>query len=118
MDEPNPSRLTETFELLSHPYRRYTLYCLTNESEKSSVDSLTTAITAWAREQTGAGTSPDRSAVETALRHTHLPKLADRGILSFHPSTGVVERRETDGIDRFLAETARIDGYTPLVASD
>lgn len=118
MVEPDTSRLTETLDLLTHPYRRYTLYCLTNESEEISVDTLTTAITEWAGDQTGVGRSTDRKAVKTALRHTHLPKLADGGIVSFRSNRGVVELRDTDGIDRFLADTARIDGYMHTVAGD
>ncbi len=111
MVEPNTSRLTETLDLLTHPYRRYALYCLTNESEAIDVDTLATEIAEWAGDQTRASRSANREAVETALRHTHLPKLADRGIVSFRSNTGVIELRNVDGIDQFLADTARIDGY-------
>ncbi|WP_222913760.1 ArsR family transcriptional regulator [Natrinema sp. SYSU A 869] len=118
MGEPDTSRLTETLDLLTHPYRRYMLYYLTYESEEISVDTLTTAITEWAGDQMGEGRSADRKAVETALRHTHLPKLADMGIVSFRLDRELVELRDTDGIDQFLADTARIDGYVQPVAID
>ena len=118
MAEPNTSRLTETLDLLTHPYRRYTLYWLTNKSGEVSVDTLATAIAEWAGDQTRAGRRTDRDAVKTALCHTHLPKLADRGVVSFRANTAVVELRDTDGLDRFLADTARIDGYIPAAAGD
>ncbi|MCU4752943.1 ArsR family transcriptional regulator [Halobacteria archaeon AArc-curdl1] len=118
MAEPNTSRLTETLDLLTHPYRRYTLYCLTNESKVISVDSLATAVANWAEEQTRPGQNTDRNAVKTALYHTHLPKLADRGLVSFRSDTGTVELRDTDGIDQFLADTAPIDGYIQAAVGD
>ena len=118
MEELNTSRLTETLDLLTHPYRRYALYCLTNKSEEISVDTLATAIAKWDEDQSKAGQSTDRGAVKTALCHTHLPKLADRGVVSFRANTGVIELRDTGGIDQFLADTARIDGYIQAVAGD
>lgn len=118
MVEPNTSRLTETLDLLTHPYRRYTLYRLTNESEVVSVDSLAGVVAEWAGEQTGAGQRTDRNAVEIALRHTHLPKLADKGIVSFRANTDSVELQDTHGLEWFLADGARIDGYLQAAASD
>jgi len=118
MVEPNTSRLTETLDLLTHPYRRYALYCLTNESEVISVDTLATAIAERVEDRTEAGRSTDENAIKTALCHTHLPKLADRDIVSFRVNTGFVELRNTDGVDQFLADTARIDGYMQTAASD
>jgi len=118
MVEPNTSRLTETLDLLTHPYRRYALYCLTNESKVISVDTLATAIAKRAGDQTRASRSTDREAVKTALCHAHLPKLADRGVVSFRPNTGTIELRETDGIDQFLADMARIDGYMQTTTDD
>lgn len=118
MVEPNTSRLTETLDLLTHPYRRYTLYCLTNKSEVISVDTLATAIAEWAGDQTKLGRSTDRSAVKTTLCHTHLPKLADKGVVSFHSNTGTIELRDANGIDQFLAEMGRIDGYMQTVAGN
>ncbi|WP_247001065.1 DUF7344 domain-containing protein [Halosolutus gelatinilyticus] len=118
MEGPNTSRLTETLDLLTHPYRRYTLYSLTNESKVIGVDTLAIAIAEWTGDQTEAGRSADRKAVETALRHTHLPKLVDEGIISFGANMGFIELRDMDRFDRFLADMARIDGYIQTAAGD
>lgn len=118
MVEPNTSRLTETLEILTHPYRRYTLYSLTNESKVINVDTLSTAITKWVGDQMKAGRSTDRKAVKIALCHTHLPKLADRDIISFCEDTGFIELRNTDGVDQFLVDTARIDEYVQTATGD
>ncbi|WP_425603034.1 DUF7344 domain-containing protein [Halosolutus gelatinilyticus] len=76
------------------------------------------AIAEWTGDQTEAGRSTDRKAVETTLRHTHLPKLVDGGIVSFGANTGFIELRDTDRFDRFLADMARIDGYMQTAAGD
>lgn len=111
-------RLNEAFDLLAHPYRRYVLYHLTNETEVVSIETLATAITGWDGDQTGTARNNAVKTVETALRHIHLPKLADAGIVAFHQEAGTVELAETDGLHRFLVETARIDGRTKTTADD
>lgn len=118
MVRQNSSRLTETLDLLTHPHRRYALYCLTNESKGISVDTLATGIAEFAEGQTAAGGSTDRKSLEIALRHTHLPKLADGGIVSIGANTGLIELRDTERLDRYLTDMARIDGYTQPTASD
>lgn len=113
-----PRGLTETFDLLSHPYRRYALYYLTNESETVHIDTVGTMIAEWKSSRTETGGSTDSKAVEIALRHTHLPKLADAGVISFGANRDFIELRETDGLDPFLDDTARIDGYVKTAVSD
>jgi len=118
MVEQNTSQLTETLDLLTHPYRRYVLYCLTNESTVISVEALAAAIAERVGDLTGSDRRTGSAVVETALRHTHLPKLADRGIVSFSPNTGLVELKETDTLDQFLIDMVRIDGYMQTAAGD
>lgn len=111
-------RLNETFDLLSHPHRRYALYHLTEETGDVSVESLAAAVARW----DGGHPETDRrggaETIETALRHVHLPKLSDAGIVALDPDAGTVELGETDGFHEFLGETARIDGYSGPAADD
>lgn len=112
------ARLNETFNLLTHSHRRYVLYYLTRESERADIKTLASAIAKWDGEHRETDRSTDRKVIETALYHTHLPKLADAGIISFGTNTDSIRLRETDGVDRFLADTARIDGYSQTAISD
>lgn len=110
--------MNERFTLLSHPYRRYVLYYLTNESEVVDIDSLATAITKWDGDSTETGRPTTTEDVEIELHHIHLPKLADAGIITFGSDRDSIELRDTTGIARFLDDTASIDGYQQSVTAD
>lgn len=112
------SRLDEEFDLLTHPHRRYVLYHLRRESEAVEIGTLATAIAEWDGDQTGPDRSTDIREVETTLHHVHLPKLADAGVITYSADRGYVELGEIDGLDQFLGDTARIDGYTRSTADD
>lgn len=112
------SELNQTFELLTHPYRRYVLYYLTKESEVVGIDTLATAIGKWDGDHTGTDRTNNTKEAKTALHHTHLPKLADAGIITFGPNKDSIELGESDGLGRFLDDTARIDGYVQTAAGD
>lgn len=112
------SRLDETFDLLTHPHRRYTLYFLTRESERVEIETLATAIDKWDGGHTGTDRPTDRNDVEIALHHMHLPKLADAGIITFDANTGCIELRELNGHGPVLDEAARIEGYNQTTAAD
>lgn len=111
-------RLDETFDLLTHPHRRYILYYLTRESERVEIETLATAIAAWDGGPTGTDRRTDPNDVEIALHHMHLPKLADAGIITFDANTGCIELRELNGHGPVLDEAARIEGYNQTTAAD
>lgn len=110
--------LNETFSLLMHPHRRYVLYYLTKEFEVVDIQTLAAAIANWHADQPDTSWSGNSDTVETGLRHTHLPKLAAAGIITFDADTGSIELNETNRPDRFIAEAARIDGYTQTAVGD
>lgn len=118
MAAQNTTALTETFDLLADPHRRYVLYYLTKESEVVDLETLAAAIANWDGGPTATGRSDNREAIATGLYHTHLPKLADAGLITFDADTGSIELTETKGHGQFIAEAARIDGYTQTVAGD
>lgn len=118
MEELNTSRLTETLDILTHPYRRYVLYYLANESEGVSIDTLTFEIAKWDGVKTRTDRNNGSNDIKTGLRHMHLPRMADAGIILFGANMDSVELRETDGLDRFLDVMARIDGYVQTAAGD
>lgn len=118
MAAQNVNELNETFNLLTHPHRRYVLYYLTKEFEVVDIETLAAAIAKWDGSRTATGGSDNSDDIEIGLRHTHLPKLVDAGVITFDADTGAIELDETNGHDRFIDEAARIDGYMQTVAAD
>ncbi|WP_137283993.1 DUF7344 domain-containing protein [Halorussus salinisoli] len=118
MAELTTARLGDVFDLLVHPYRRYVLYYLTHESEVVTIDTLATAIYKWDRDETKADWGAKSKDVEASLRHIHLPKLADAGIILFDTNADSIELKETGQIDKFVKHMAHIDSYTETAAHD
>lgn len=112
------SELNQTFELLTHPYRRYVLYYLSRESDVVSIDALATAIARWNGDHTETGRTPNIDEIVTGLHHNHLPKLANAGIITFGPERESIELGESGRFAWILDETAGIDGYMQTAAGD
>lgn len=118
MTAQNTTALTKTFDILADLHRRYVLYYLTKESEVVDLETLAAEIANRDGGQTATGRSDNRETIAIGLHHTHLPKLADAGLITFDADTGTIELTETKGHDHFITEAARIDGYTQTVAGD
>lgn len=118
MASSDTAELSETFDLLAHPHRRYLLYYLRTEFEVVDIETVATAIAGWVEDDARTNGDTDSKAVETGLRHTHLPKLADAGIVTFDATTGAIELETANGHGQFIDEAARIDGYRQTTADD
>ena len=97
--------LDDIFALLSHPRRRALLYLLCEADE----DPLWTANLAvrLARIETDGGEDPHDQVEEVtmALRHNHLPKLADAGLVDVDASMTTLSYEGDDRIDDLLEWT-------------
>lgn len=110
--------LDEIFDVLTHPYRRYVLYYLRAHSEVVTIDTLTAML---ANELDGSSTPAESGPtehVEVALHHTHLPKLADAGLITVAQDGQSVELDGRTGRGQFIDHAARIDGYAPSAAGE
>lgn len=112
------SRLTQALRLLAHPHRRYVLYRVTRDSKVVDISTLVAAIAKWEGGQTGNGQHTDSKAIEVGLRHSHLPKLADAGLITFGVNGDFIKHKKTDWLDQFLIETISIDGYAQEATGD
>lgn len=112
------AELDETFDALTHPYRRYVLYYLRTHSEGVSIDTLTAVLAEELQgpSATAGGKTPEQ--IEVALHHTHLPKLADAGLITFDQERQSVALDEINGHDQVIDQAARHDGYAPPAAGD
>lgn len=88
------------FDLLRARRRRYVLYRLLDGSEGIAVEELAADV---ARREDG---DPDR--VETSLRHSHLPKLEDAGLISLN-SDHVDPRHPIEAIEPYLSPATAHD---------
>lgn len=103
-------QLDELFRLLSNPRRRYVLYHLTKESDSVTADDLATRIAMREAMDPEMNTNGNHiNSVRASLRHTHLPKLEDHGVITVGPTSGTVELAEEAKFGPFLDEAARID---------
>lgn len=88
-----PSRLAddEFYRALGATARRRVLYVLAN-SEASTVDDLATILSGWTATTTGTMVgSDDRAEIALRLRHNHLPRLAEAGLVDYDPEAGTVQ---------------------------
>lgn len=101
-DDPQLTR-EHVFSLLSNRRRRYVLYSLDREAGETTIGDLATRIAAWEAGVAVEEVSPNRrKVVYNSLQQSHLPRLAERGL--------VVYERETGGVE--LTERGRrVEGY-------
>lgn len=92
------------FDILSNQRRRHTLHYLLREDRPVELRELSTQISAWENGVTPEEIShQERKRVYTALRQTHLPKMADEGVLEYHKSRGVIEPNgDVDRLEFYL----------------
>ncbi|WP_162224398.1 DUF7344 domain-containing protein [Halorussus amylolyticus] len=93
------------FDSLSHEYRRRLLYLLSDTDERVAVESLAerlaaTELDVW---------NDDPARVAAALRHQHLPKLADANLVAYDPGARTVAYRSNGDLATFLNAVAKIE---------
>jgi hypothetical protein len=88
------------FEVLSNERRRYVLHHLKSMGERITVRELSEQVAAWENGiEVAAVTPKERKRVYTALHQTHLPKMADVGVIDYDRDRGTLEL--TDAIETF-----------------
>ena len=92
--------LSETSDVLAHPIRSHVLHYLRTHSEVVAIDTLTAVLTneLAGPSATAGGETPEQ--IEVALQHTHLPKLADAGLITYEDNPGEIALTDdTDSLD-------------------
>lgn len=101
----NQSELSQdvAFDILSSPRRRYVLYYLRTLDEAVKLTDLAEQVAAWENDtQPEKITEQERKRVYVSLYQTHIPRLADAGIVDYDKESGLIT----------LADDAtHIDGY-------
>lgn len=96
--------LDEVFTALDHSRRRYLLYTLANERSEETLSELATNIVAWEQDKpAGEVTDEERRRVHVSLYHSHIPKLADLGIVEYREGEDIIVRaRNTEQVKGVL----------------
>lgn len=110
------------FDLLANRRRQHALACLCERPGSIPLDELAEDVAA--RERWSPRTEPDDEEVRTvavSLYHSHLPKLADAGVVDYDRDRDMVAvSGDTDLLERLrvLARTGAADGSTGRAPSD
>lgn len=106
--EDNNTELTRDriFDILSSPRRRYVLYFLRSEPNPIQLTELAEHVAAWENDTTvEALSTQQRKRVYVSLYQTHLPKLAEAGLVDYDEESGDVETAsKATEIDPLLGE--------------
>lgn len=92
------------FDAVAHPRRRYLLYALRARADVS-LQELADQLAAWETDRSDVRAETDTQRVYVSLYHTHVPTLAECGVVEFDRATGAV----TPGTNADLA-FAVLDG--------
>jgi hypothetical protein len=94
LEQEGPSQ-DLVFDILSNPRRRYVLYHLQENEEPVELGPLSEAIAAWENNvDEDELTSQQRKRVYVSLYQTHIPKMADGGIIEYDSDAGTVRLSE------------------------
>lgn len=97
-------RFDGVFSSLAAQRRRCILdYLLDSEAERASFDELVDYVV----EEETRSPGPDRQAVATTLHHTHLPKLADEGLVDLDRENGSIATTDDTRLTEPYLEFAR-----------
>jgi len=98
------------FETLSNRRRRYVLHYLKRVGEPVSVRELSERLAAWENQIPRSAVRPQqRKRLYTAMHQTHLPKMAELGVVDYDPNRSVVSLAES--VEQF-------DIYFEMVGKD
>ncbi len=95
------------FDILSSPRRRYVLYYLRTTGETVKLTDLAEQVAAWENDTAPeAITEQQRKRVYVSLYQTHVPRLAEAGVIEYDKETGDIALAEdANGIDNYLAKS-------------
>ena len=92
------------FDILSSTRRRYVLYYLRTTDGPVRLTDLAEEVAAWENETDRAEiTDQERKRVYVSLYQTHIPRLAEAGLVNYDKDSGQIELAEgAVNIDRYL----------------
>lgn len=97
--------LDALYEILSDSFRRYLcIYLAKADKSVFTIEELAEQLKEWKRDK--GDESISRKRVVIRLRHIHLPKLADKGIITYNPEGNTVQYDGNMELERIINEPA------------
>lgn len=95
------------FDILSNPRRRYVLYYLRTREEPVRLTKLAEEVAAWENDTNRSEiTEQERKRVYVSLYQTHIPRLAEAGLIDYDKDSGQIALAEgAADIDSYLDST-------------
>lgn len=95
------------FDILSNPRRRYVLYYLRTRDEPVRLTKLAEEVAAWENNTNRSDiTEQERKRVYVSLYQTHVPRLAEAGLIDYDKDSGQIAlAEEASDIDQYLDST-------------
>ena len=92
------------FDILSSPRRRYVLYYLRTEDRPVLLTDLAEEVAAWENDTEPSDiTEQERKRVYVSLYQTHIPRLAEAGLIEYNKDSGQIALAEQAAeVDRYL----------------
>jgi len=106
MTDPSPSAET-LFDLLQNRHRRYALYSLDgNEDTVVTLSELTEEVLDWERRMNAGkeSTAELETRIRVSLHHTHLPKMAEAGLVEYDSRSETVRKENAPSVVAFMDE--------------
>lgn len=96
--------LDEVFEALGHSLRRYLVSTLVNGGNEATLSELSTKIASWELDKSeNEVTDAERESIYISLYHSHIPKLADLGVLDYEEEGDIiVQAKNTEQVQAVL----------------
>jgi len=119
MTRQREDRLTVFLDLLSDPGRRRLLYLL-EEHETAEFDRLADVLTGWSLTRDGQAVArrAEHERARAALRHSHLPRLVDAGVIRVDEGQEQVTLAEVEPMFEDLLSMVRgLEGPTQPTAA-
>lgn len=101
---PAVERLDEWFTLLADRERRHLLYCLQHSPSPIELSALVACVASFRGAE-----EVDGSRVRTRLHHSHLPRLAETGLVEYDSDAGLVTVTSGATISALLEPLAEFD---------
>lgn len=95
------------YDVLSNKRRRYVVYMLKQNAERTTIGEMAERVAAWEYDISVQQVMGDqRKRVYTALQQTHLPMMDDAGLIAFNKDRGIVTPEPTvQGIEVYEEDT-------------
>lgn len=112
--EPDPLSLTAIFEVLVNQRRRRVLYALHERSNQMTLTELAEQVAALERDaMTDEISEDERQRLAAALHQSHLPRLADIGIVEYDREEGTLSLLDLpERLQRYLDFAAEDENQT------